>query len=157
MKDISLLLVRPEGFSRRDEIVSWLVNHEYTILERRTLQNWYELLPEVYGQDASWKGAPPELLQEFLGEYKKRSLGTCVEAVIIAHQAGNTIDRLTKDVGPWRQYSPETLRHEFGLPQDSSTRWVFCALHRVDNEQMLKQHIALLFGQERLREYDEDP
>ncbi|HSU72271.1 MAG TPA: hypothetical protein VLJ21_00290 [Candidatus Binatia bacterium] len=153
MQDIGLVVIKPEGFSRREEISSELCERGYVILEKVIIPDWRRVIPAIYASDASWKHSPPEHLDELATIYAQRDFGNVAEAVVLKHKDGGTLEKIETDIGPWKAYLPGTLRHKFGIPQDPSSRWVFTALHKADTQEIIRKYLILFFDQALLERY----
>ncbi len=149
MKNISLLLIKPEALKKTDQIKKFLIKRNYKIMLEENYKNWTTVMKKIYIE------FPKEELNIFIQGYKKGLWKNKFKILILKNIGGNTIEKLKKDEGNFIKYQKNkenTLRAKFGLPKkynkqfinkNRNTIFTYNGFHCPKNKEELKHHLKL--------------
>ena len=146
MKDISLVIVKPEIISRTEQVISSLRKRGYDILLQKAYTGWRELAKKIYTEFT------PEQIKVYLSGYDKHNWNDDYMALIVSHKEGNTLKRLKQEQGNYVAYQTQkenTLRAEFGCLADKNLyfddiTFTYTGIHCSADEKELGLELKLL-------------
>lgn len=143
--DFSFVIVKPEAFNRKDEVLDSLARRGYTLTTPLLRTGWRNLIPFIYNEFTR------EELSTYIKGYDLGGWSDEFFIIFVKHPRGDTIRRLLRDKGHHRSYQdrPEkTLRAEFGQKKDTNAlhgtiTFVYCGIHcpdaKLDRDALIHQ------------------
>ncbi len=131
MKDISLLVIKPEVARKQKKVVVSLKKRGYAILLQRKYDNWPRYARRIYTEFRKKE------LNCYLSKYIHKRWKNFFYVLLVHHKKENTVQRLKKEKGNYISYqsrNERTLRAEFGLSARENVMcgkitFVYCGIH----------------------------
>jgi hypothetical protein len=147
LSNISLLIIKPECFSKFKDIIRELNHRGFSVEWISERNNFNKMVSKIYSDDY-----PLQKLKFFSKAYLKSNFGNKFYILLVKKNSGNTFNELSKEIGHYKNYQKvwdNSLRCKFGLPQkynfhDKQNEMFFNGLHRTDNAEDFIKHLNFL-------------